>query len=396
MSKPLIYLDNHATTRCDPRVVEAMLPYFTQEFGNPSSLHALGRRAADAVETARQQVADLLGAAPREIVFTSGATESISLALHGVLQRHRSHGDHLITAATEHKAVLETAQQWQAEGGRVTVLPVDAHGCVDLEDLQAALDERTLLVSLMAANNEVGTLLPVAEVGRICRERGVLFHTDATQWVGKLPLDVGAMQVDLLSFSGHKIYGPKGVGVLYLRRPEVRIDPRQVGGGQERGLRAGTLAVPLIVGLGMACTLAQREMDQEAVRVGTLRDRLWDRLEAEVEGMHRNGHPTQRLPHNLNVSFHWVRGAALLLALQDSVAVSSGAACTEAGMGPSHVLRAMGVEETLAEASIRFGLGRFTTADDIEHAADALLVAVQEQRRRSPEYEMRQFALLRT
>ena len=396
MSKPIIYLDNHATTRCDPRVVEAMLPYFTQEYGNASSLHPLGRRAADAVEIARQQVADLIGAVPREIVFTSGATESISLALHGVLRRHRSRGDHLITAATEHKAVLETAQQWRAEGGRVTVLPVDAHGCVDLDDLQAAFDDRTLLVSLMAANNEVGALLPLADVGRLCRQHGILFHTDATQWAGKLPLDVVAMNVDLLSFSGHKMYGPKGVGVLYLRRPEVRIDPRQVGGGQERGLRAGTLAVPLLVGLGRACVLAQQEMASEASRVGALRDRLWERLESELEGVQRNGPATPRLPHNLNVSFRWVQGAALLMALQEHVAVSSGAACTEAGTGPSPVLRAMGVEESLAEASIRFGLGRFTTAEEIEHTADAIVSAVEEQRRRSPEYEMHQFALSRT
>ncbi|MFQ3593168.1 MAG: cysteine desulfurase family protein [Gemmataceae bacterium] len=396
MSNSPIYLDNHASTRCDPRVVQAMLPYFDQEYANPSSLHAMGRRAAQAVDAAREQVADLLGADPCDIVFTSGATESISLALLGVLSRHRSRGDHLIVAATEHKAVLETAYQWQAEGGKVSILPVDRFGCVDLDDLDRAINDHTVLVSLMAANNEVGTLLPLDEVGRICRARGVLFHSDATQWVGKRSLDVGSIPVDLLSFSGHKMYGPKGIGVLYLRRPEVRLTPRQVGGGQERGLRAGTLAVPLIVGLGVACQLAQREMLAEAERLALLRDRLWQFLRDELDGVYLNGHPTQRLPGNLNVSFDWINGAALLLALREEVAVSTGAACTEAGGGASYVLQAMGLDKSRAEASLRFGLGRFTTAEEIDRAAIAVVQAVRQLRANSPLYWMRHEHEVRT
>jgi len=395
MSQNLIYLDNHSTTRCDPRVLDAMLPYFSEEYGNPSSLHPLGRRAAQAIEAAREQVAGLLGAAPREIVFTSGATESISLALLGVLQHYRTRGDHLIVAATEHKAVLETAHQWQDEGGRVTVLPVDSYGCIDLDDLRRAIDDRTVLVSLMAANNEVGTLLPLAEVGRLCRERGVFFHSDATQWVGKLPLDVSSLPVDLLSFSGHKMYGPKGIGVLYLRRPEVRLTPRQVGGGQEHGLRAGTHAVPLIVGLGVACDLAKHEMNAEAQRLLALRERLWTTLHHHLEGLHLNGHPLHRLPGNLNVSFEWVNGAALLLALRNQVAVSSGAACIESGTGASYVLRAMGIEASRAEASLRFGLGRYTTDEEIDQAGQAVVAAVRKLRQQSPLYQMQQ-QLLRT
>lgn len=390
MLKLPLYLDNHATTRTDPRVVEAMLPYFTEHYGNAASRHhAFGWKAEEAVEQARMQVAEVLGAEPREIVFTSGATESNNLALKGAAGLYRSQGDHLITAVTEHHAVLDPCKRLEAAGFRVTVLPVDQHGQVTAAQIEAALTERTLMVSIMAANNEIGTLQPIGEIGRLCKARGILFHTDAAQAAGKIPLDVDAMGIDLLSLSGHKLYGPKGVGALYVRRrePRVRLEPLFDGGGHERGLRSGTLPVPLLVGLGRACVLCREEMPGETARLTTLRERLRHNLQASLEGVTLNGHPTERLPGNLNLSFAWVDGEALLMALKN-MAVSSGSACTSASVEPSYVLRALGVKDELARGSLRFGLGRFTTDEEIEFAAAEVLRVVQRLRQLSPLYEM--------
>jgi cysteine desulfurase len=395
MNTPWIYLDNHATTRCDPRVLDAMIPYFLEDYGNPASNHHMfGQRAAEAVELAREQVATLIGAHSREIVFTSGATESISLALNGVMHGYRTRGDHLIIAAAEHKAVLETAAQLEREGCRITVLPVDRYGFVNPTDLQRAIQPSTVLVSLIAANNEVGTLLPLTELGILCRQRGVLFHADAAQWIGRLPLSVDELPIDLMSFSAHKMYGPKGVGALYLRRPEVRLQPRQVGGGQERGLRAGTISVPLVVGFGKACAIAQRELPVESDRIRRQRDHLWHRLCLELDGIHLNGHPIHRLPGNMNITLEWVNVQALLLQLR-TLALSTGSACTS-GSGASHVLRAIGLTDEQAQSSLRIGLGRFTTDDEIKQAADRLITAVKQQREQSPLYALHQHELTRT
>jgi cysteine desulfurase len=386
-----VYLDNNATTRTDPRVVEAMLPWFTEEYGNASSKHhAPGRRADEAVEAAREQVAALIGARPREVVFTSGATESDNLALRGVAAMYRGRGDHVVTAVTEHKAVLDTARRLERDGLRVTCLPVDGDGLVTPGQVEEAITERTILVSLMAASNEVGTLHPVAEIGAVCKRRGVLFHSDAVQAVGKVPIDVEAMGIDLLSLSGHKMYGPKGVGALYVRRqaPAVRLEPMFEGGGQERGLRPGTLNVPGVVGLGRACELCGAEMAGEAARLTALRERLRAGIMEQLEGVTLNGHPTRRLPGNLNLSFAWVRGEALLMGLRN-LAVSSGSACTSASPGPSYVLKALGLDDELAHASLRFGLGRFTTAEEIEYTIREVVRVVKELRAASPLYEMR-------
>jgi cysteine desulfurase len=387
----MIYLDNNATTRADPRVVEVMLPFFADDYGNAASRHhAFGRRAEAAVEEAREQVANLLGATPREVVFTSGATESNNLALKGVAARLRGRGGHLITAVTEHHAVLDVAKRLEREGFRVTYLPVDRHGRVSPEQVEEAITETTFLVSLMAANNEIGTLHPVAEIGAVCKRRGVLFHTDAAQYAGKLPLDVEAMNVDLLSLSGHKMYGPKGVGALYVRRrsPTVRLEPQLDGGGQERGVRSGTLNVPGIVGLGKACELCQAEMPAEADRLTALRERLREGIMGSLAGVTLNGHPTERLPGNLNLSFAWVRGEALLMGLR-GVAVSSGSACTSANPEPSYVLRAVGVDDELAHASLRFSAGRFNTAEEIDSVIAEVCRVVRQLRGLSPDYEMR-------
>jgi cysteine desulfurase len=381
-------MDNNATTRTDPRVVEAMLPYFTSDYGNAASRnHLFGWRAQEAVDQAREQVATLIGAHPKEIIFTSGATESDNLALKGVAARHR--GGHIITAATEHHAVLDPAGRLEREGFRVTVLPVDAFGRVTAEQVESALTPETILVSIMVANNEVGTLQPIGDIGRMCKRRGVLFHTDAAQAAGKVPLDVEELGIDLLSLSAHKMYGPKGIGALYVRRrePRVALEPMLDGGGHERGLRSGTLAVPLIVGFGLACDLCREEMTAEASRQAGLRDRLREGIQGQLEGVTLNGHPTERLPGNLNLSFAWVDGEALLTSLRN-VAVSSGSACTSASLEPSYVLRAMGVSDDLARGSLRFGLGCFTTLDEVQWVIEEVVRGVHRLRELSPLYEM--------
>jgi cysteine desulfurase len=385
-----IYMDNNSTTRVDPRVVQAMLPYFTEHYGNAASrTHVFGWKAEEAVARAREQVAGLIGATAREIIFTSGATESNNLALKGSVAMLRSRGDHLITVQTEHKAVLDPCKRLQREGFQVTFLPVDRSGRVTAEQLAEAITERSVLVSVMAANNEIGTLQPILEIGRLCKDRGVLFHTDAAQAAGKLPLDVEAMGIDLLSLSAHKLYGPKGVGALYVRRrdPHVRLDPLLDGGGHERGMRSGTLPVPLVVGFGTACELCREEMGSEAERLTGLRERLRDSIMSHVSETTLNGHPTERLPDNLNLSFAYVQGEALLMALRD-VAVSSGSACTSADPEPSYVLKAVGLEDELARASIRFGLGRFTTGEEVDYVAREVARQVERLRELSPLYEL--------
>jgi cysteine desulfurase len=382
-----IYLDNHATTRLDPRVLEAMLPYFTEHYGNAASRHHLfGQHASEAVEQARAQVATLIGAEPRDIVFTSGATESNNLALKGVAAMVRKQGDHIITVATEHHAVLDPCQRLERDGFRVTILPVDGFGRVAVEQVAEAIDKRTILVSVMAANNEIGTLQPIAAIGRLCKERGILFHSDAVQAAGKIPLDVQEMGIDLLSLSAHKMYGPKGVGALYVRRrqPHVRLEPLFDGGGHERGMRSGTLPVPLIVGFGVASELSQRERPDEAERLLRLRERLRCGIMDSLSETFLNGHPTERLPGNLNLSFAHVEGEALMMGLRD-VALSSGSACTSASVEPSYVLRALGMSDELARGSLRFGLGRFTTEEEIDYVSGAVVQAVQRLRALRPE-----------
>jgi cysteine desulfurase len=382
----MIYLDNNATTRTDPRVVEAMLPYFTERYGNAASLtHAFGQEADEAVERARQQVAELIGAHPRDLVFTSGATESNNLALKGVAAMYRHQGNHLITVATEHKAVLDPIHRLGREGFQVAILPVDAHGLVSVEQVAQALTDKTILVSVMAANNEIGTLQPIEAIGRLCKERGVLFHSDAAQAAGKVPLDVEAMGIDLLSVSAHKMYGPKGVGALYVRRrdPRVRLEPQMDGGGQERGLRSGTSNVPAIVGFGAACELCRHEMAAEASRLTNLRERLRRGIQEQLSDVTLNGHPTQRLPGNLNLSFAHVKGEALLMSLKD-VAVSSGSACTTASLEPSYVLKALGLEDELAHGSLRFGLGRFNTEEEVDEVIREVVRAVRYLRSLNP------------
>jgi cysteine desulfurase len=363
-----VYMDCHATTPVDPRVLEAMLPYFTEHFGNAASrTHGFGTVARRAVDRARQQVAELIGANPREIVFTSGATESNNLAIKGVVPASASRGHHVVTAVTEHRAVLDPCASLERRGCRVTRLGVSADGRVDVADLERALTHDTVLVTVMAANNEIGVIQPIEEIGAATRYRRVLFHTDAAQAAGKIPLDVDALHVDLLSLSGHKMYGPKGVGALYVRRrdPRVDLEPLLDGGGQERGLRSGTLNVPGIVGLGKAAAICRDELAREAERVRTLRDRLCAGLVSSLEGVRVNGSMTHRLPNNLNISVAGVEGDPLLLALTD-VAVSSGAACMSSKPEPPYVLNALGVEGELARASLRFGLGRFTTEEEVD------------------------------
>ena len=374
-----VYMDNHSTTPVDPRVFEAMAPWFTEKFGNAASRsHSFGWEAAEAVKRARKQVAALIGAAPDEIVFTSGATESDNLAIKGVAEALRARGNHIITAAAEHRAVLDSCKRLEQQGFEVTYLPVDGHGRLDPDSVRHAHQSQTILVSVMLANNEVGTIQPIAEIGRIAHERGALFHTDAVQAAGKVPIHVDEMNIDLLSLSAHKMYGPKGVGALYVRRKNapVPLTPLMDGGGHEGGLRSGTLNVPGIVGFGAACRIAAKEMPLESERLRRLRNRLAERLRAGLDEIQVNGHPTERLPNNLNVSFGYVDGEALLVGLSD-VAVSTGAACTSAKLEPSHVLRAMGVSEELAQGSLRFGLGRFNTEEEVESAVRALVEYVQ-------------------
>jgi cysteine desulfurase len=379
-----VYLDNHATTRTDPRVVEAMLPFFTTTYGNAASAgHHFGWDAAEALETARAQVAALIGAEAREIVFTAGATEANNLAFKGLASSLILKGKHLVTAATEHRAVLGPLRRLAREGFELTVVRSDREGLVTAEAIEAALTPQTSLVSVMAANNEVGTINPLAEIGRLCHRRGILFHTDATQAVGKIPVAVEDWGVDLLSLSGHKFYGPKGIGALYVRRrgAAVRLAPLFDGGGQERGLRSGTVAVPLVVGLGEAAEIAGCEQAGEAVRIARQRDDLHSGLSARLDGITPNGHPTACLPGNLHLSVAGVDGQALMMGLRD-VAVSTGAACSSSEAGPSHVLLALGLDEALARASIRFGVGRFTTDDEIAFAVEYVAAVVTRLRAR--------------
>ena len=385
-----IYLDNNATTPVDPRVLEAMMPYLTDVFGNAaSSSHIFGWKAEAAVEKARQQVAELIGAEPKDLILTSGATESDNLAIKGVAEIYREKGNHVITCLTEHKAVLDTCKYLQQHGLEVTYLKPDRTGLVTAEQVAEAITDRTILITLMAANNEIGTLHPIAEIGQLAKARGVLFHTDATQAVGKVALDVEAMGIDLLSLSAHKMYGPKGAGALYVRRrnPRVRLAPQMHGGGHERGMRSGTLNVPGVVGMGAAAAICRAEMGQDSRRLTALRDRLQAILEAGLDQVYLNGHPSLRLPNTLNMSFAYVEGEALMMKVKD-VAVSSGSACTSASLEPSHVLKALGVPEDLAHSSIRFSLGRFTTAEEIEYAGASAVRAVKELRELSPLYEM--------
>lgn len=386
-----IYMDNHATTPCDPRVVEAMLPYFSEKFGNAASrTHRFGWEAQEAVEEARQQVADLIGASPKEIIFTSGATESNNLAIKGVAEAYRERGNHIITVATEHKAVLDVCRRLELGGFRVTYLQVSSDGLISADDVKRAITDETILVSVMLANNEIGVIQPIAEIGRVCRERGVIFHTDAAQGVGKIPFNVAEAFVDLASISAHKIYGPKGIGALYIRRasPRIRLVPIIDGGGHERGLRSGTLNVPAIVGFGKACQIAKAEMRIEAERLLCLREKLRRGIMDQLPEVYLNGHPEQRLPGNLNLAFGYVEGESLLAALGD-IAVSSGAACTSANVEPSHVLKAIGLSDDLAHSSIRFGLGRFNTEQEVEYVIGRVVEVVNRLREMSPLWEMR-------
>lgn len=388
--KTPIYLDNHATTQMDPRVLDAMLPYFTKYFGNAASRnHEFGWIAEQAVDKARKQIADLIGASAREIIFTSGATESDNLAIKGVAEMYAEKGNHIITAATEHKAVLDTCKKLEKNGYRVTYLPVKGDGLIDLDMLREAITDKTILVTIMYANNEIGVIQPVAEIGKICREKGVLFHTDGVQAIGKVPVDVNKDNIDLMSITAHKLYGPKGVGALYVRRkaPRVQLTAQMDGGGHERGMRSGTLNVPGIVGLGEACAICQREMPEETKRLRYLRDKLRSKLEAGLDEIYLNGSWEHRLPHSLNLSFAYVEGESLLMGIND-VAVSSGSACTSATLEPSYVLKALGLGDDIAHSSIRFGIGRFNTEEEIDYVADKLIDVVRKLRELSPLYEM--------
>jgi cysteine desulfurase len=389
-----LYMDNHATTPLDPRVLDAMMPYFTGKFGNAASRnHQFGWEAEKAVEIAREQIAKLIGASAKEIIFTSGATESNNLALKGIAEMYRERGNHIITQVTEHKAVLDTCKKLEKQGYRITYLPVMADGLIDLDDLRRAIvtegTEKTILVSIMYANNEIGVVQPIREIGKICHEKGVLFHTDAVQAVGKIPVNVQADNIDVLSISAHKLYGPKGVGALYVRRrnPRVQITEQINGGGHERGMRSGTLNVPGIVGLGAACEICMNEMADEAVRERELRDHLRAKLEAALDYVQVNGNMEHHLPGNLNMSFVYVEGESLLMGIND-IAVSSGSACTSATLEPSYVLKALGLGDEIAHSSIRFGLGRFNTRAEVDYVADKIIDVVRKLRELSPLYEM--------
>ncbi len=385
-----IYMDNHATTPMDPRVLEEMLPYFMEKFGNAASRnHPFGWVAEEAVDLARERIAKLIGATSKEIIFTSGATESDNLAIKGVAEMYREKGNHIITAVTEHKAVLDTCKRLEKYGYRVTYLPVQKNGLIDLDELKQAITDKTILVTLMAANNEIGVLQPVAEIGKLCRERGVIFHSDATQAVGKVPIDVNKQNLDLISISAHKMYGPKGVGALYVRRknPRVQVSAIIDGGGHERGMRSGTLNVPGIVGLGKCCAIASEEMEKETAYLMGLRERLREKIMGRLDECYINGSMEHRLPGNLNISFAYVEGESLLMGIND-VAVSSGSACTSATLEPSYVLKALGAGDDLAHSSIRFGIGRFNTEAEIDYVADRVVETVQRLRELSPLYEM--------
>jgi cysteine desulfurase len=385
-----IYMDNHATTRLDPRVFDAMKPYFLEIYGNAASRnHSYGWEAEEAVEKSRKQIADLIGATAKEIVFTSGATESNNLAIKGIAQMYAEKGNHIITQVTEHKAVLDTCKHLEKEGVRVTYLPVKKDGLIDLDQLRSAITDKTILISLMYANNEIGVIQPIAEIGKIAKEKGILLHTDAVQAVGKIPVNVIKDGIDLLSLSGHKFYGPKGVGALYVRRrnPRVQVTAQIDGGGHERGMRSGTLNVPGIVGLGAAAEIAHKEMAEETKRLEDLRDKLKDRILASLDEVYINGTMEHHLPHSLNMSFAYVEGESLLMGIND-IAVSSGSACTSATLEPSYVLKALGAGDDLAHSSIRFGLGRFNTEEEVDYVADKVVDVVRKLRELSPLYEM--------
>jgi cysteine desulfurase len=385
-----IYMDYHATTPVDPRVVEAMVPYFSDHFGNAASRnHPFGWEAEEAVEKARKQVAELIGANAKEIVFTSGATESDNLAIKGVAEMYREKGNHIITCVTEHKAVIDTCKRLEKQGYRVTYLPVQKDGLVSVDEVRAAITDKTILITIMTANNEIGVVQPIAEIGAIAKEKGILFHTDAVQAVGKMPFNVNDLKVDLVSISAHKMYGPKGVGALFVRRrnPRVLLAPSIDGGGHERGMRSGTLNVPGIVGFGKAAELCRLEMAADAARLSALRERLNRKLHEGLDEIYINGTMEHRLPHNLNISFAYVEGESLLMGIND-VAVSSGSACTSASLEPSYVLKALGAGDDLAHSSIRFGLGRWTTEEEVDYVAKKLITVVTRLREMSPLYEL--------
>ena len=386
-----LYLDYQSTTPTDPRVVEKMLPYFTEKFGNPHSrTHHYGWEAEDAVEIARAQIASLIGATPKEIIFTSGATESNNLALKGVARFYKDKKNHIITCVTEHKCVLDSCRHLEMEGFDVTYLPVKTNGLIDLAELEAAMTEKTVMVSIMAVNNEIGVIQPISEIGKLCRERKIFFHTDGAQAVGKIPINVDDMNIDLMSISGHKLYAPMGIGVLYVRRrPRVRLVAMITGGGQERGMRSGTLPTPLCVGLGEACAIAEKEMGAEAERLKMLSDRFHAGINSRLSEVYLNGDKEHRIPGNLNLSFAYVEGEGLMMGVND-LAVSSGSACTSASLEPSYVLRALGVEEELAHTSLRIGLGRFTTEEEVDYAVEKIAFEVERLRQMSPLWEMAQ------
>jgi len=391
MKRP-IYMDNQATTPMDPRVLEAMLPYFTEKFGNAASrTHPFGWEAEEAVERAREQIARLINAKSKEVIFISGATESDNLAIKGGVEFYKNKGNHVITCVTEHNAVLDTCKVLERAGkATVTYLPVDRYGMVDPDAVRNAITDQTVLISIMYANNEIGTIHPIREIGTIAKEKEILFHCDATQGVGKVPVDMERDGIDLLSMSGHKVYGPKGCGALYVRSkgPRVRLTPQIDGGGHERGMRSGTLNVPGIVGFGKACELCGQELESEAARLIALRTRLYEGLTTRLEEVHLNGHPTRRLPGNLNLSFAYVEGESFLMGLNQEVALSSGSACTSATLEPSHVLKALGIGEELAHASIRFGLGRFNTEEEVDYVIERVVEVTRRLRELSPLYEM--------
>lgn len=387
-----IYMDYNATTPLDPRVLDAMLPFFKEDFGNAASRsHAFGWKAEEAVERARGQVAAAIGASAKEIVWTSGATESNNIAIKGVAAMYAEKGRHIITQPTEHKAVIDPCKYLEQHGYRITFLPVDKEGMVDPDEVRKAITSETILVSIMHGNNEIGTVQPIGEIGKICKERGVLLHTDACQTFAKLPISVEEMGIDLLSCSGHKIYGPKGVGALYVRRknPRVRCEPVLHGGGHERGIRSGTLNVPGIVGMGCAAELCRRDQAEETTRIAALRDHLKDGIFSRLSHIFLNGHPTRRIPNNLNISFLYVEGESLMMGCND-IAVSSGSACTSASLEPSYVLKALGLGDDLAHSSIRFSVGRFTTAEEVDYTVERVCGAVERLRELSPLYEMAQ------
>jgi cysteine desulfurase len=391
MLKKPVYMDNHATTRVDSRVLDAMLPYFTEKFGNAASRnHSFGWEAEEAVGRSREQIAALIGAKSKEIIFTSGATESDNLAIKGVVEFYKDKGNHIITCVTEHKAVLDSCRALERAGkATVTYLPVDKYGMVDPDAVRNAITDKTVLITIMWANNEIGTIHPIAEIGKIAKEKGIVFHTDAVQAIGKVPVDVEKAGVDLASITAHKIYGPKGIGAIWVRSkgPRIRISPQMDGGGHERGMRSGTLNVPGIVGLGAACEIAGKEMPDEAQRLIELRSQLQAGLFERLDEIYVNGHPTERLPGNLNVSFAYVEGESLLMGIND-IAVSSGSACTSATLEPSYVIRALGIDDELAHSSIRFGLGRFNTEEEVDYVTDRVSKEVKRLRDMSPLYEM--------